>query len=108
MGVKFPRATRLFLGDVAGEGIADALDVVLDRGELALLVIDHRADAVIQDRLDLGDCVLQRVNGRGSGVMLIESRALLRNVKSRQTMLCCGGTPAPDRAQRAQAMPLIR
>jgi hypothetical protein len=44
--VKFPRATRLFLGDVAGQRIANQLDVPLDDGQLGLLLLDHGLQAV--------------------------------------------------------------
>jgi hypothetical protein len=53
---------------VTGEGVADLLDVLLDDGELAFLVLHHRPQVVVEDALDVGDIALQRVD---SGGMLV-------------------------------------
>ena len=65
VGVKFPRATRLLLRDVAGERVADQLNVLLDRGELAPLIMHHGPQAVVEDAFDVGDIALQRADRGG-------------------------------------------
>ena len=55
---------EVFLGDVAGQRIADQLDVVVDRCQLPLLILNHRAQAVV-NAFDVGEIALQRADGRG-------------------------------------------
>ena len=54
----------VLLGDVTGERVADQLDVGLDGGQFGTLLMNHRPEPVVEDRLDLGDVVLQRLDSR--------------------------------------------
>ena len=45
---------------MTSERVADQLDVLLDRGELAPLIMHHGPQAVVEDALDVGDIGLQR------------------------------------------------
>ena len=47
----------------AVERVADQLDVLLDDGELAPLIMHHGPQAVVEDAFDIGDVCLQRADG---------------------------------------------
>jgi hypothetical protein len=92
----------VLLGDVAGQRIADALDVVLDGGELGLLVVDHRADAVDACGVPSGQLRIALISEMAfcsawmaavwsSGVMAMNSGRCCAMGKPARTRVCGGG-----------------
>ena len=65
---------------MAGQRVTDQLDVVLDRGELAPLIMHHGPQAVVENAFDVGDIALQRADRGG----------MLFGAHAREVLTCSG------------------